>query len=159
MFRRVLVIRLLYHRFASDKKTAWLNDYPPDAVRVFLEKNPGFKRREKKQALGVLIAAKLAACVIFTALLSWLAYLAGARDFWSAALYSYIIWFTVNLFDVVVLDLGIFAHWRKIRLPGTEDMDKVYASNRRKHLLDGLFGILIGIPVAALCGLMINILK
>lgn len=97
--------------------------------------------------------------MIFTALLSWLAYLAGARDFWSAALYSYIIWFTVNLFDVVVLDLGIFAHWRKIRLPGTEDMDKEYTSNKKKHLLDGLFGILIGIPVAALCGLMINILK
>ncbi len=36
------------------KKNAWLNDYPPDAVRVFLEKDPGFKRREKNRRSAFL---------------------------------------------------------------------------------------------------------
>lgn len=139
-------------------KTLWLNDYPPKAAEVFLEKNPGFTRKTKKQNLIGLIISKLTACVIFTALLSWLVYLAGARDFWKACLYCYIIWTSVNLFDVIVLDLGLFMHWKKIRLPGTENMDKEYTSNKKKHIIDGLFGMAIGIPVTAVCGSIIHLL-
>ncbi|MBP3414107.1 MAG: hypothetical protein J6L81_02770 [Clostridia bacterium] len=57
----------------------------------------------------------------------------------------------------MVLDIGVFAKWKKVRLPGTEDMDKEYASNAWKSIKDGFFGILIGLPVACLCGVIIAI--
>ena len=36
------------------------------------------------------------------------------------------LFFAVNLYDLVVLDWGIFCHSRKLRIPGTEDMEKEY---------------------------------
>lgn len=87
-----------------------------------------------------------------------LIYLAGAKDFLTGAVYCYIIWFVVNLFDVFALDIGVFAHWKKVRLPGTEDMDKEYRSNVRKSLVEGLYGIMIGIPVALISGGLITLI-
>lgn len=136
-------------------RSMWLNDYPPAVVERYFEKNPGIVPRTKKQNLAALILAKVIVSAVFTVLLSGLVYLAGARDFLTACVYCYIIWFSVNLFDVIVLDLGILAHWKKIRLPGTEDMDEEYTSNKAKHIRDGFFGMVIGIPVSALCGLVI----
>lgn len=138
-------------------RSMWLNDYPPAVVERFFEKNPAKTQKTRKQNLAALIIAKVIVSAVFTVLLSGLVYLAGARDFWTACLYCYIIWFSVNLFDVIVLDLGILAHWKKLRLPGTEDMDKEYTSNKAKHIRDGFFGMIIGIPVSALCGLVIRL--
>ena len=136
-------------------KEAWLQEYAPEVQKRFLEKNPDYVPKEKTKQTAGLIAAKILVCLVFTAILSAFAFFAGARSFLTGALYSYVIWFVVNLFDVIVLDIGIFAHWKKVRLPGTEDMDKEYASNAKKSVIDGIFGILIGIPVSCLCGLIV----
>lgn len=66
-----------------------------------------------------------------------------------------IIWFAVNAFDAIVIDLGVMMHWKKCRLPGTEDMDQEYKLLTKKSLVDGLYGCLIGIPIALLTGLVI----
>lgn len=136
-------------------KEMWLHEYSPEVQKRYIEKNPDYKPKEKSEKIISLIIAKITVCTLFTVLLSALAYWAGARDFGKGALYSYIIWFTVNLFDAVVLDIGILAHWKKVRLSGTEDMDKEYASNVVKSLKDGVFGVIIGIPVSCLCGLVV----
>ncbi|BBF43596.1 hypothetical protein lbkm_2284 [Lachnospiraceae bacterium KM106-2] len=69
------------------------------------------------------------------------------------------LWSAGNLFDAIVLDIGIFAHWKKVRLPGTEDMDKEYSSNVWRDIKGGMIGFLIGIPVCCLCGaILISIL-
>ncbi len=137
-------------------KEAWIHEYAPEVRERFIERNPNFKAKEKtKQTVGLIIA-KLLVCLLFTAALSAMAYFAGARNFLIGAIYSYVIWTVVNIFDTVILDIGVFAHWKKVRLPGTEDMDKEYASNWKKGIKDGFFGVLIGIPVACLCGLVIH---
>lgn len=139
-------------------KEAWLHEYAPEVQKRFIEKNPDYVPKEKeKQTIGLVIA-KCIACLVFLAILSVLVYLAGARDFVTAAAYSYTIWFVVNVFDVIVLDIGIFAHWKKVRLPGTEDMDKEYASNAWKSIKDGFVGVIIGIPICSLCGLIIMLI-
>lgn len=61
----------------------------------------------------------------------------------------------VNVFDVIVIDLGVMVHWKKCRLPGTENMDQEYKLLTKKSLIDGLYGCLIGIPIALLTGLVI----
>lgn len=138
-------------------KTAWLHEYAPAVQQRFIEKNPDYTPKEKTKQTVSLILAKLFVCLLFTALLTAMVYLAGARNFLTGAIYSYIIWSVVNIFDAIVLDIGVFAKWKKVRLPGTEDMDKEYASNAWKSIKDGFFGILIGLPVACLCGVIIAI--
>ena len=108
-------------------KTAWLNEYAPQVRERFLEKNPDYVPKAKKENI-------------------------------TGAVYCYIIWFVVNLFDVFALDIGVFAHWKKVRLPGTEDMGIEYRSNVRKSLVDGLYGIMIGIPVALISGGLITLI-
>lgn len=139
-------------------KTAWLQDYAPAVQQKFLENNPDYREKREKRGSLPLIIGKLCVCALFTAILSALGYFAGARDFITGALYCYIIWAVVNIFDVIFLDLWLFAKWKRIRLPGTEDMDKEYASNGRKSILDGVWGMLIGLPVACVCGFMIHLL-
>ncbi len=131
---------------------AWITEYAPEVQKRFIESNPDYKPKGRNSSTFAFVAAKLAACVFFIGILVVMVYFAGARDFLSGTLYSYIIWFVVNLFDAVVLDILVFAKWKKIRLKGTEDMDKEYASNWRKSLIDGVYGLLIGIPVAFACG-------
>ncbi len=139
-------------------KTAWLHEYAPEVQQRFLEKNPDFVIKEKKKQTVSLLIAKIIVCMVFVALLTFMVYIAGAKNFVGGFVYSYIIWTTVNIFDVIVLDIGIFAHWKKVRLPGTEDMDREYASNAKKSITDGLFGVLIGIPVCLLCGTIIMLI-
>lgn len=43
-------------------------------------------------------------------------------------------------------------YWKRVRLPGTEDMDKEYKSNKWQHVKEGMMGVVIGIPVSLLVG-------
>lgn len=133
-------------------KVFWLQEYAPAVQERFLSLHPEYKPADKKENVLSVVVKKVIACLLFIVLLSFMVYIAGARNFKSGFCYCYIIWFVVNLFDVVVLDIGILAHWRKCRLPGTEDMDKEYRSNNRKSIIDGFAGMVIGIVVALIVG-------
>lgn len=139
-------------------KTFWLQEYAPTVQERYLELYPESKVSNEKEKLIVIVIKKIIVCLIFTAILTGLVYIAGARNFMEGFLKCYIIWFVVNWFDVFVLDIGILAHWKKARLPGTEDMDKEYQSNHRKSIIDGFYGMVIGIVVAALVGILISLI-
>ncbi len=139
------------------KKEAWLQDYAPEVQQRFLEANPEYARAGKTQRTVTLVIGKILVSLLFAAILSAMVYIAGARGFLTGALYSYIIWTVVNVFDVIVLDMLVFPYWKRIRLPGTEHMDREYAGNWRKHILDGFYGMIIGVPVACLCGFVVCI--
>ncbi len=136
-------------------KTAWLHEYSPDVQKRFLECNPDFVMPEKKKQTVGLVLSKITVCILFAVILAAFAYIAGARDLLTGTAYSYIIWAAVNIFDVFALDIGILAHWKKARLPGTEDMDKEYAANAAKSIRDGIFGFIIGIPASFAAGALI----
>lgn len=61
------------------------------------------------------------------------------------------LFFVVNIYDMLVLDWGIFCHSKKLRIPGTEDMDKDYLF----HAQGAMKGIVIGTIVAILSGVII----
>ena len=115
-------------------KIMWLHEYAPAVREEFLRLHPECKKHPQKTNGIGLIFAKIIVCLLFIILLSIMVYIADAKDFASAFGKCYIIWSAVNWFDVFVLDIGILANWKKIRLPGTEDMDKEYRSNNRKVL-------------------------
>ena len=139
-------------------KTLWLHEYAPAVQQEFLRQHPEYQASNKKaNGLG-LIAAKTIVCLVFAAFLSGMVYIAGAHDFPSAFGKCYIIWSAVNWFDVFALDLGILANWKKVRLPGTEHMDREYRSNHCKSIMEGFFGAGLGLVISAVVGWIISFL-
>jgi hypothetical protein len=59
--------------------------------------------------------------------------------------------FVVNLYDLIVLDITIFCHSKKVIIKGTEDMTKEY-KNPKHHILGFIKGIFIGFIVSIMSG-------
>ena len=88
--------------------------------------------------------------------LAIVAYFSGCRTFADTFFHVFMLFFVVNLYDMLVLDWGIFCHSQKLRIPGTEDMDQDY-KDYLFHAKGAMKGIVIGIVVALLSGGMIHI--
>lgn len=123
----------------------YIMSYPPE-IRKRVESLPAYensiKKTEKRHILKKLIAV-----FVFIALLSAISYFSGAKNFQTAFLHVFILFFSVNLFDVVVLDIGVFCHSKKLRIAGTEDMDKEY-KNFLFHIKGAIKGIVLGIVIS-----------
>lgn len=122
----------------------------PVAIRKRVESLPQYKDTigvtEKKH-----IAVKIIFALVVSIILAIVAYFSGATTFTQVFIHAFIIFFVVNVYDVIVLDIIIFGHSKKVRIPGTEDMDKEY-KDLTHHIIGGLYGIGIGILVALLSG-------
>ena len=79
--------------------------------------------------------------------------MAGARTFWEGliVIYGYII--ILAMFDTFFLDWILFANVKRIRLPGTDDMEKEY-HQKWFHVKV----LLPMIPVFAVGGIIISFL-
>lgn len=137
---------------------AWINEYPEAVQKRYIDLHPESEIKEPEGLSTRVIVKKLIACLMFLVLLVGMVFLAGAKTFIQGALYCYCIWFVVNVFDTIVLDLGFMVHWRKCHLPGTEDMDKEYKLLTKKSLMDGLYGCIIGVPIALITGVIISLI-
>lgn len=139
-------------------KVFWLQEYAPAVQERFLTMHPEYRSSDKKEKIISIMFKKTSACVLLSLVLLFMVYLAGADGFVKGFWYCYTIWFIVNWFDVFVLDIGIWANWKKCRLPGTEDMDEEYRSNNRKSIIDGFIGMAIGLIVALIVGGLVELL-
>ena len=79
----------------------------------------------------------------------WMAHLAGAETFWQGllAIYGYIL--LLAAFDTFFLDWVLFANIKRIRLPGTENMDREY--HQKWFHVKALFPVA---PVFAIGGIL-----
>lgn len=66
-----------------------------------------------------------------------------------------LIFFVVNIYDLIVLDWGGFCHSKKLRISGTEDMEKEY-KDYMFHARGTCIGIVLGLVVALLSGCIIH---
>jgi hypothetical protein len=134
----------------------YIMSYPP-AIRQRVESLSQYKniihKEEKRHMIVKIVAAFLIAII-----LSQVAYFSGAKSFSSAYFHVFILFFTVNIYDMIVLDIGLFCHSKKLRIPGTEDMDKEYR-NPWFHVVGATKGIAIGAVVALLSGGIVNIIS
>ena len=98
--------------------------YPPNVIKR-VEQLPQYagciKEREKKH-----ISKKIFGVFFFAVLLAIVAYLSGCRGFADTFFHVFMLFFVVNIYDMLVLDWGVFCHSKKLRIPGTEDMDAEY---------------------------------
>lgn len=129
----------------------------PKEIRERVENLPQYKdiiQVEEKKHLSI----KLIAVLIFAIVLAGVAYYSGARNFANAYFHVFMLVFMVNIYDMVVLDIIIFCHSKKTRIPGTEDMDKEY-KNPWHHIRGAIIGTVIGSVVALLSGGIVYIIS
>ncbi len=128
--------------------------YPPNVIKR-VEQLPQYegciKEREKKH-----ISKKIFGLFFFAIVLACVAYFSGCRGFGDTFFHVFMLFFVVNLYDMLVLDWCVFCHSQKLRIPGTEDMDEEY-TDYLFHAKGAMKGILIGIVVALLSGVMVSL--
>ncbi|NFQ67801.1 hypothetical protein [Clostridium sporogenes] len=130
--------------------------YPTD-IRKRVENLPQYKdviqKKEKKHLIVKIIAVFMLA-IIFAVV----AYFSGAKSFSKAYIHVFTLSFVVNIYDMIVLDIGLFCHSKKTRISGTEDMDKEYR-NPWHHIKGAGIGTIIGAVVALLSGGMVHFIS
>ena len=129
----------------------WIHDYPQDIQEKYFETH----ERIPTQPLSLPVLVKKGAALILALfLLAGLVLLAGANDFWTAFLASYGIWLLVDWYDCFFLDWVLFANVKRIRLPGTEHMDRAY-HQKKYHVVHSVIGMVLGLIQCLLCGLIV----
>ena len=130
--------------------------YPPEVIKR-VEELPQCKATIK-QHKKAHISKKIFGLVFFVALLSTIAYFSGCKNFISTFLHVFTLFTVVNLYDLIVLDWGVFCHSQRLRIPGTEDMDEAY-KDYAFHLKGAGIGTLLGLVVSLLSGGIIHLIS
>lgn len=102
----------------------FVSDYPPEIQERYYASQQKEKSRQKltvamaiKKVIGLIAA-------IF--LLAWMAHVAGADSFGESLFLAYGYMLVWAVFDTCFLDWVLFPNIRRVRLPGTEDMEQEY---------------------------------
>ena len=80
----------------------------------------------------------------------------GADTFWKGFRDSYLIWLIIDWYDALILDCIWFCHSKKVRIPGTEDMEEY--KDYRFHIRQSCIGMLLGLPACLAVGAITAIL-
>ena len=130
--------------------------YPPAIIKRVeeLPQCQGIVRQREKAHL----IKKLGGLVAFVALFAAVAYLSGCKRWGTAFIHVFTLFAAVNLYDLVVLDWGVFCHSRRLRIAGTEDMDKAY-KNYGFHIRGAVVGFILGAVVASLSGGVVHLIS
>ncbi|MBQ8131246.1 MAG: hypothetical protein IJ193_02010 [Bacilli bacterium] len=122
------------------------------------------KIREKVEEMGLIekedssIPKKIFAVLFFGFLFGVLMYVRfQCTEFQEAFFNTYIIWNVINWYDALIIDCLWFCHSEGVKIKGTEDM-KEY-SDMKFHLIGGLKGMILGIPVSVVSGLVIVLIQ
>ena len=130
-----------------------LYNYPPkiqERVKSLNEYKDKIPTKENK------IVAKILASILFLVILCMvLRYINGYTTFIESFKYGFLLWTTVNLYDVIVLDIIWFCHDKHFIFKGTEDMAKEY-HNYRFHIKGFFIGEILALVICGLSGVIIQ---
>lgn len=130
--------------------------YPPAVIKR-VEELPQYRdsiSQRKRSHLG----KKLGGLAAFVALFAAVAYLSGCRTWGIAFVHVFTLFAAVNVYDLVVLDWGVFCHCRRLRIAGTEDMDQAYG-DYVFHIKGAVVGFALGFAVASLSGGIVRLVS
>lgn len=132
----------------------WIHDYPKDIQEKYFETH----ERIPTQTLSPTVLIKKGfALLLCLAVLVGLMRLAGIRDFRTAFFASFGLWLLIDWYDCFFLDWVLFANVKRIRLPGTEHMDREY-HQKKYHFVHSLIGMALGLIPCLLCGWIVSLL-
>ncbi|MBQ0078878.1 MAG: hypothetical protein KBS66_03170 [Eubacterium sp.] len=131
----------------------WIHDFPEDIQEEY------FRTHERIPAAPLskpALIKKAFAIVLVIMFMSALVWSCGARNFAGAFLISFAMWLIIDWYDCFILDWVLFANVKKIRLPGTEHMDKEY-HQKKYHFVHSIVGMAVGLIPCLLTGVVIQI--
>ncbi len=102
----------------------FVSDYPPEIQEAYYRTQK--KEASKKKLTVIMKVKKVVALIAFMFLFAWMLHMAGAQTFLQGLLLSYTYALCLFAWDTFFIDWVLFANVKKIRLPGTEHMDKEY---------------------------------
>ncbi len=102
----------------------FISDYPPEIQEAYYRSQN--KEAVKEKMTAIMKIKKIFAMVAFMFVFAWMLHIAGAADFIGGVLLSYLYMLVLFFWDTFFLDWVLFANIKRLRLPGTEDMDKEY---------------------------------
>lgn len=102
----------------------FISDYPPEIQAEYYRSQ--HKEAAKEKLTRLMVLKKLLAVTVFLFLFAWLLHLAGAKTFWQGVGLTWVYMLSVFAWDTFFLDWVLFANIKRVRLPGTEHMDREY---------------------------------
>lgn len=102
----------------------FISDYPPEIQAEYYRSQ--HKEAEKAKLTAIMKIKKIVVVAAFMFIFAWMLHIAGARTFLQGLLLSYLYMIILFAWDTFFLDWVLFANIRRLRLPGTEHMDKEY---------------------------------
>ncbi len=103
---------------------SFIGDYPLEIQAQYYSSQHKEAAKEKMTFLTIL--RKVIAIIAFLFLFAWMAHQAGAETFVDGLLLVYGYMIVLAVFDTCFLDWVLFANIKRVRLPGTEHMDREY---------------------------------
>lgn len=120
----LLVFGLVVFGMLYISPLTFISDYPPEIQEIYYRTQ--HKEATKKKLTAAMKVKKLIALIAFLFLFAWMLHLAGAETFVEGLLLSYGYILCLFAWDTFFLDWVLFANTKRIRLPGTEHMEKEY---------------------------------
>ena len=102
----------------------FISDYPPEIQAEYYRSQ--HKEAAKEKLTKLMILKKIIAVVVFLFLFALMMHLAGAKSFWQGVGLAWVYMLCVFAWDTFFLDWVLFANIKRVRLPGTEHMEKEY---------------------------------
>ena len=102
----------------------FISDYPPEIQEQYYKSQN--KESVKEQMTLAMKIKKVVALIAFMFIFAWMLHIAGADSFVQGALLSYLYMFVLFAWDTFFLDWILFANIKRLRLPGTEHMEREY---------------------------------
>lgn len=102
----------------------FISDYPPEVQEEYYRSQN--KQAEKKKLTVLMALKKVIALIAFVFVFAWMLHIAGAETFIQGLLLSYGLILALFAWDTFFIDWVLFANIKRIRLPGTEHMDREY---------------------------------
>lgn len=120
-----------------------VGDYPP-AIRERCIELGLIEKREQRFTREDIIR-KGTALVVFVFVFAFiLKQFNGADTFWKGFRDFYLIWLIIDWYDALILDCLWFCHSKKVRIPGTEDMEEY--RDYCFHIRQSCIGMALGLP-------------
>lgn len=101
---------------------------------------------------------KIVGTILIIIIFAILAYYSGNTTFTSTFIHVFVLFLSVNLYDLIVFDLLIFCHSKKLMIPGTEDMKEAYR-NPIHHIVGAIKGLAIGTTVSLISATIVVIFE
>ena len=135
--------------FIAANKYFWIQEYPKAVREKYFELNPQKPKPEKGMCFLRLYLKKIIALLIYIIVMFAVAQTAedSAIFITESFVACIIIWPVIMLFEMLVLDIVLIGHVKKLRLPGTENMNAEYRRIGKKTLLNGAAGLIFGLEV------------